>query len=298
MNYLYYPGCSLEASAVEYDASTRSMMKALNIRLTDIEGWTCCGATAAESVSHLLSLSLCAINLAKAEAMETGADILVPCSACYLNLTKTIHERQADQRLCSDIDAVLETEDKVLKNPPRVRHLLDVLARDITPSVIAGQVTTPLEDLILAPYYGCQAIRPYGEFDDPEKPETMHRLIQACGAGILDWDMGTQCCGASNMTTKPESAERLVHGILENARGADAIVTVCPMCQLNLEGFQDRLSKKYGTDLSISVLYLPQVIGSALGLPPQDLLLDKNLVLSTGVRQKLSMPGKVRARGV
>jgi heterodisulfide reductase subunit B len=272
---------------MEYDVSTRAVMERLGITLTEIDDWNCCGATAAESVSSLLCSALGARNLALAERMDPSSDILVPCSACYLNLKKVETERREDPELAKNLDTILGEENLAINNPPGVRHLLDVLVNDITPDTLLGNTTRPLTGLKVAPYYGCQCLRPYPVFDDPEVPTSMDGLLKACGAGVIEWEMGARCCGASNMSTKPETAKKLVREILMDARGADAIVTVCPMCQLNLEGFQKAISRDAATDLTISVLYLPQLIGLALGLDPGQVKLEKNLALTSALKEKI-----------
>ncbi|MEA1968084.1 MAG: CoB--CoM heterodisulfide reductase iron-sulfur subunit B family protein [Thermodesulfobacteriota bacterium] len=287
MKYLYYPGCSLEASAMEYDVSTRAVMKHLKCELTEIEGWNCCGATAAEPVSGLLSFALGARNLALAEKMTKKSDILVPCSACYLNLKKVEIERKNDAGLSAKIDEVLAEEELELQGNLEVRHLLDVLANDIGADKIRKNLAKELTGLKIAPYYGCQALRPYKIFDDPEEPRSMEPLIRACGAEVFQWDMGAKCCGASNMNTKKESAEKLVQEILSDAEGADAIVTVCPMCQLNLEGFQQKISMNASKDLSISIIYLPQLLGLAMGLDKKEVMLEKNLAVKKEFKEKV-----------
>ena len=265
---------------MEYDVATRTLLSHLGVTLADIEGWNCCGATAAEPVSPLLSYVLPARNIALAEQMKKPKDILVPCSACYLNLKKVIMEKPKDPVLSSGIDEALAVDGLALKGTLKVRHLLDVLAHDITAAVIAENTAHRLTGLTLAPYYGCQCLRPYGGFDDPEVPVTMTPIIEACGASVLSWRSSASCCGASGMNTKRSVAKELVKKILMDARGADAIVTVCPMCQLNLEGFQNTLSRETGRDLSISVIYLPQLIGLAMGLTQESLMLHKNLALA------------------
>jgi len=80
----------------------------------------------------------------------------------------------------------------------------------------------------------------------------------------------------------------LVAYILTAARGADAIATVCPMCQMNLEAFQAKASRFAGENLAISVLYLPQLLGLAIGLSESELGLGFNLALTAGLRNKLA----------
>ena len=287
MKYLYYPGCSLEGTALEYNSSTRAFMQKLGAELIEIEDWTCCGASAAEATSHLLSLALPACVLAKAENMDGVDEILVPCSACYLNLKKVEEKIRKDPELLDKINIILAEENLHLSGQIRVRHLLDVIAHDVSPAKIFTLVKKPLIDLSIAPYYGCQCLRPYSIFDDPEEPRSMEPVIKAAGAKIHSWNMGGRCCGASHTSTEPEVSLELVAAILKAARGADAIVTVCPMCQMNLEAYQKKISGMYKEDLSITILYLPQFLGLALGLSEQDLRLDMNLSITKAFRDKL-----------
>lgn len=287
MKYLYYPGCSLEGTALEYNSSTRAVMQELGVELIELEDWTCCGASAAEATSYLLSMALPALVLAKAENMEGFKEILVPCSACYLNLKKVEVKIRKDPELLDKINTILAEEKLNLLGQLGVRHFLDVVANDVGPQKIFTRVKKPFTDLIVAPYYGCQCLRPYSIFDDPEAPRSMEGIIKAAGAKIHQWNMGGRCCGASHMTTKPEVALELVAAILKSARGADAIITVCPMCQMNLEAYQKKISGMCKEDLSITVLYLPQFLGLALGLSEQTLRLDMNLAITKAFRDKL-----------
>jgi heterodisulfide reductase subunit B len=277
VKYLYYPGCSLEGTAKEYDAATRALMGALDVELVELTDWTCCGATAAEGASRLLAWALPARNLALAEARHRGLDLLVPCSACYLNLKKAQMTAAADPASRRVINEVLDSVGLEIRGEVRVRHLLDVLSVDLGADAVGGRVARPLSGLKVAPYYGCQCLRPYAVFDDPEEPRSMMPFLQAVGAAVLDWDMGGRCCGASHMTTKPEAGLKLVAGILDAAGPADVIATVCPMCQMNLEAYQGRASKAAGRDLSVGVVYLPQLLGLALGLDPHAVGLHHNL---------------------
>jgi len=224
-----------------------------------------------------------------AEEMDGTKEILVPCSACYLNLKKVEEKSRKDPELLDKINTILKEKKLHFNGQVRVRHLLDVVARDIGPEKIFSRVKNPFIDLKIAPYYGCQCLRPYSVFDDPEKPRSMEPLIAAVGAKTHPWNMGGRCCGASNMTTKPEVALELVTAILKAARGADAIVTVCPMCQMNLEAYQKKISGKSKEDLRMTILYLPQFLGLAMGLSEQDLRLDLNLSVTKAFRNKLNL---------
>jgi len=288
MKYHYYPGCSLESSAREYDRSTRALMAALGLELEEIPGWTCCGASAAEATSELLSLSLAARNLALAAAADADLDILVPCSACYLNLKRVAHKSRADARLKARLNAVLEVDGLALTAIPPTRHLLDVLSRDIGAAPLRENRKRRLDGLRIAPYYGCQCLRPYRVFDDPEDPRSMEALITATGAGVHRFAMAARCCGASHMNTSMDVGLQLVAAILKDVRGADAVVTVCPMCQMNLEAYQRKVSRLAGEDLAIPVLYLPQLLGLALGLAPEAVRLDLNLAMPAAFVARLT----------
>ncbi len=269
-SYLYYPGCSLTGTAKEYDLSVRALMDGLGAGLTEIDDWTCCGATAAQAVDTDIALALAARNLALAQkdSGEKG-DLLVPCSACYLNLKAARQTLMEDKSARAMVGRALAEDGLGAEVTVEVRHLLDVLSRDVDWS--PGMFSESMDGMVVAPYYGCQCLRPYKVFDDPEKPSSMEAMIRATGARVLDWEMGAQCCGASNATTKPEAGRFLVGQILDAARQADCIVTVCPMCQMNLE----TCGGDHGH--GVPVLYLPQFLGWAMGMSRQALGLDLNL---------------------
>jgi len=287
MRYLYYPGCSLEGTALEYNLSTRKVMQHMGVELVEIEDWTCCGATAAEATSHLLSLALPARNLAIAERMADVKDILVPCSACYLNLKKVEEKTGKDQRMMDTLNSILAEDQLQLQGTIRVRHLLDIIVNDLGAVKIQSLIKKFFSGLAIAPYYGCQCLRPYAVFDDPEKPRSMEPIIEATGARVHQWDMASKCCGASHMNTKAEVGIELVANILKGAKGADAVVTVCPMCQMNLEAHQRKISRVHHEDLNTTILYLPQFLGLAFGILEKELGLNLNLSISKSFQKKI-----------
>lgn len=287
MKYLYFPGCSLDGTALEYNLSTRALMEALDVELAEINGWTCCGASAAGATSELLAIALPARTLALGEKMEEGKEVLVPCSACYLNLLDASEKIRTNPVLSRMIDTILQEDNLKLKNTLKIRHLLDVLVNDIGPDTIRSHVKKPLEGFTVAPYYGCQCLRPYALFDDPEDPHSMDGIIEAAGAKVYEWDMGAVCCGASHISTKPDISQQLVSAILKGAREADVIVTVCPMCQMNLEAYQERISSQQHTKLNKTILYLPQFLGLAMDLPDKQIRLDLNLAITKDFKSKL-----------
>jgi heterodisulfide reductase subunit B len=288
MRYIYYPGCSLEGTATEYNTSTRAVMRELGAELPELDDWTCCGASAGDAQSYLLSMVLPARNLALAQRSHLNADFLIPCSACYLSFKKVEEHIRRDEGLLDKINQALSEEDLSYSGGIRARHLLDVLANDMGAREIEAKVRHELKGIRVAPYYGCQCLRPYQTFDDPERPTSMEPLIEALGAEVHPWEMGARCCGAGLMTTKKDAALELVGEILSAAGGADCIATVCPMCQMNLESFQGKIARLRGEDLAISVVYLPQLIGLSLGLPEEDLKLKLNMALTASLRHRFN----------
>jgi len=189
LKYSYYPGCSLHASAGEYDLSTRELFKELDITLVEVPDWFCCGATPAHNVDELLSLSLCAKNLELAEQVE--GDLAVACAACFSRLKFTQHTLGENETKRSQVEKALDAKVRLDGN---VKHLLDILARDLGLDKLAGVVKKPLKGLKVACYYGCLLTRPPGvpNLDCVEAPTIMEDLLAAVGprrsAGPIAWN--------------------------------------------------------------------------------------------------------------
>ena len=56
------------------------------------------------------------------------------------------------------------------------------------------------------------------------------------------------------------------------------ILCMCPMCQLNLDGYQARVNGYFNTQFKLPILYFTQMIGIAFGLDPNKLGFGKELV--------------------
>lgn len=277
MRYLFYPGCSQEGTALEYRDSTLAVLKALDADVRELEDWTCCGASVAPVISDLLGLVLPARNLALAEYQADSRDLLTVCSACYTNFRRTIVALAVDPKLHEKVNRALEVENLNYRGAIRVRHILDVLANDFGPEAIRARVRRPLENLTVAPYYGCQTVRPYSPYDDPQRPTSMLPVLEALGVKIHRHFRESSCCGTSLLMTKPEVGLEMVSEVLAACEGADCIVTVCPMCHMNLDAYQDKVSKLLGRKIRIPVLYLTQLLGLAFGLSEKELGLYRHI---------------------
>jgi heterodisulfide reductase subunit B len=274
MNYLYYPGCSLKATGKAFNESLLEVSKELGITLQELNDWNCCGATAYMSIDELKAFVLAARNLALAEKQgltgdQDDVDLIAPCAACYQVLLKTHRFFQKYPDIRHKITAALAKGGLHYSGRVRVRHAFEVLVNDIGIEGVAAKVKYPLTGLRVASYYGCQIVRPYAQFDDPENPRSMDRLMAAVGAEVVEWPLKTRCCGGSLMGTMPEMGLRLNYILLREAqkRGAQLIVTACPLCQFNLECYQDKIAGKFDKNFKkIPVAFLTQPLGLALGL--------------------------------
>ncbi len=275
--YLFYPGCSMDASAQEYKSAMTAVFRALGAEVKELEDWTCCGASVAPVMSDLLGTVLPARNLAIAEKMGQGRTMVVGCSACFTSFART-NAAIADPAKLARVNQALEVENLNYGGTITVRHMLDVLANDFGPAAIAAKVKRPLTGLKVAPYYGCQTIRPYARFDDAQHPWSMTGILEALGATVYHHLQEAACCGTALLTTKPELGLRIAGGILEAALPADCITTVCPMCHMNLDSYQDKVSRVLGKPIKIPVTFLPQLIGLAFGLSDKELLFKRHVV--------------------
>jgi len=288
LTFAYYPGCSVTATNRAYDVSTRAVAAVLGIELAELEDWNCCGATAYMAIHEKRSFVLCARNLALAE--QEGKDMVTICNGCYLTLRKTNKYIAEDPALQADIQKALAAGGMSYRGTVAVRHFLDVVVNDVGEQAVRRSVTHPLEGLRVAPYYGCQIGRPFGEIDDPEDPQLLDRLIGWLDGEAVAFALKAKCCGGMMMTTQPEIGLNLSGKILQHAReaGADCIITACPLCQINLEAYQDKISRVLNTECHIPVLYFTQLLGAALGLGKAELALSDSL---TPVEALLSPKG-------
>jgi len=277
--YSYFPGCSSsEGTAVAYGISTRAISSALGVELIELEDWNCCGSTPYSSTDELQSVSIAARNLALAE--KTGLDLVTPCSACYTTLNRANSQLKQYPDLKDKVDEVLAGVGLEYKGGVKVRHLFEVIYNDIGLEFIESKVTNPLRGLRVAPYYGCQLVRPEPGFDNPHNPQSLDRLITSLGAELVPFPLKDRCCGGSLVISEMDLALGLIQKLLESAasNGAQCIITVCPLCQTNLDAYQVLVNGKFKTRYNLPVLFFTQLIGLALGVEPKALALDKGVV--------------------
>ena len=258
------PGCSLDGAGLEYGRSTLAVLEALGKPIGVLEDWNCCGASAARSTKPALSARLSARNLALAAAQ--GCDVIVNCAACYNNLSHSQSYLRDHPNEWSEAD----TGQPAPVESTSVYHLITVLTTEEMLERLRRQIVRPLDDMLLACYYGCLLTRPggYTYADDPENPGLMEKLVELCGAKTVDWSYKTDCCGGSFSLTEPEAALELM-GRLFTAAGeqdATAMVTACPLCQMNLDALQRQVGKAIGRELSLPIYYFTELLALAMDL--------------------------------
>jgi heterodisulfide reductase subunit B len=270
MKYAFFPGCSLEASAWEFDKSVRALCGALGIELEEIPDWVCCGSTPAHATNASLAVALPALNLIAAG--EMGRPVATACASCYARLRTANHEIRTEPEQKQRVERITG---KTYDGGVEVRHVLDMLVNDFGVDAIRSRVQKPLGGLKVACYYGCLLTRPpeIVAFEDAEHPTSMEDLLAAAGAEPVEWPFKTECCGAGLSVTQPDTVSRLGHRLLSMARsaGAECIAVACQMCQMNLDLRQADATSAHGEIPPTPVLFVTQLLGLALGLSPKEL---------------------------
>jgi heterodisulfide reductase subunit B len=285
MDFAYFPGCTLSTKAVGYDVSGRAVAAALGLALEEIPEWQCCGATFPLAVDNTMAL-IAPTRMLRA-AQQSGGQMTTLCAICYhvLKRTQVFLERQPEA-----LERINWFTEEPYEGRARVTHFLELLRDELGWEALAKRVIRPLAGLKVAPYYGCLLLRPEEEIglDDPDDPTILHHCLAALGCEVVDFPYQVECCGSYLAVSKPELPERLSLDIVSSARrrGAQAIVTACPLCQFNLDYPQrdgsaqrdaplpsgadgaarpGRLPLQAGED-QLPVLYFTQLMAVALGL--------------------------------
>ncbi len=276
MKIAYYPGCSLHSTGIEFDISTRKVCRALGIELVEVRDWICCGSSPAHQCDELMSIALPAKNLALTARTDNLKQVCAPCASCYSRL-KFAQQRMTDADLKKDVEQVIDDK---FPQDIEVLHILDVVER-IGADTVKEKVVKSLGGIKVACYYGCLMTRPpeiTGKVDF-ENPTDMESVMEAIGAESLDWNMKTFCCGAGFLLTQTEVVLELTKKILADATavGAEVIAVGCPLCHANLDGRQQQINKKFGTDFEIPIFYFTELMGLALGIGAKELGVLKHI---------------------
>jgi heterodisulfide reductase subunit B len=278
--YSYFPGCSCstEGGAKAYNWSILAVSKVLEIELRELEDWNCCGSTPSSSIDELSTFCIASRDLALAE--KKGFDLVTPCSACYVIFNRTNYYVKKYPQLKAKVDEALTAGGLAYHGTIRARHILDVLVNDVGYEAIRSKVKNGLKGMKIAPYYGCQVVRPKPGFDHPESPQSLDKLMASLGGEPVFFPLKTHCCGGSLVFTEEAVALGLIKKLLDSAlsHGAECLVTVCPLCQTNLDAYQSRVNQAFKTNYHLPILFFTQLMGIAFGLSEKELGLEKGVV--------------------
>ena len=283
--YSYYPGCSSQtgASSSNLGRSVDTMCEELDVKLNEIPDWNCCSASIGyASGSVLPRMTLSARNIALSEEHNPGQDIVATCAACWLSTREASERFNDDPELMAEANQALAEANLKMSNRAPIRHMAEVLIEDIGYDAIREGVIKPLEGIKMAAYVGCQTNRPFGiDGESFENPMYLDKLVDNLGGeSIPNYEKKVQCCGGALAFSEPEKSQELIHGIIEAAydNGADMIVTPCPLCQANVEIYQEEINAGFNSKFEMPVVYYSQLIAVAYGRNSKDSALDGQLI--------------------
>ncbi|MFO8056522.1 MAG: CoB--CoM heterodisulfide reductase iron-sulfur subunit B family protein [bacterium] len=280
MEIAYYPGCTLKSSSALLEVQSIKVLATLDIHLRELEDWSCCGATSAGKTDDFMAMAMPARNLGIA-CHSPHSELVIPCSACYSRTLVAQQRLDRDPDLKQEINSELE---KKVDGDIKVSSLLEVLLPKAESGELAQKVEKPLTGLNPVCYYGCMLTRFPCDVpvpDDVENPQGMETVLKELGVKKpLDWSYKTDCCGASAAMNDQETAFLLMSRIMRDAvdRGANCFVTTCPMCQMNLDAYQDLFCDKYGICERLPVYFITELLGVAMGFSPKELQIDRHII--------------------
>ena len=250
--------------------STRKVCEKLGVALAEIKDWVCCGSSPAHQSDELMSIALPAKNMAIAGKDSEIKKICAPCASCYSRL-KAAQLRMTDDKMRAKVEDVIEEK---YPDDLEILHVLDLIM-NIGAEAVEQKVVKPLNGLKVACYYGCLMTRPpkvtgKGNFENPLE---MEEVMEAIGSEPIDWNLKTFCCGASFALTETDVVLELTKKILDDAliAGADVIAVGCPLCHANLDGRQEQINEKFGTNFNVPIFYFTELMGLAMGVPAKEM---------------------------
>lgn len=281
--FLFFLGCLIPYRLPSYEVSARKVLGKLGVDLVEMPEFNCCGFPVAP-VDYELALSLAARNLCLAE--QQNMTVMTLCNGCFGTLNEANKVLKEDKMLRDKINSNLQQIGMEFKGTNNIKHLVHILTEDVGLEKLKEFVKSPLTGLRVAQHTGCHLLRPsknIGHSDNPEDPIILKKLISVTGAECLDYEDETECCGNTVIGVNEEipfkiSKEKLEH---VKASGAQVLVTVCPSCHMMYDFNQPRIEKAFNVSFNLPVLHYTQLLGLAMGLKPEELMLSENRVKPT-----------------
>jgi heterodisulfide reductase subunit B len=289
MKKAIFLGCTVPVRAINYDISTRKVAGDFDVEFVDLP-FTCCGYPLS-SVHRITSVTMAAVNLAKAE--QENLDIITICSACTTILTKVNKTLKENKQERDKINELIDSLGYNYKGTIGVKHFMRFLYEDIGPKKIEEKITNNLEGLKIAPIYGCHYLKPsevYEKFDDPERPISLEKLINATGATSIDYEGKNMCCGGAILGVDETTSLTMTKEILDGVKKheADAMALLCPFCSIMFDEYQPSIGEGFGTEYNIPALFYTQLLGLAMGYDVKTLGINKNKVKAKKLLKKIT----------
>ena len=293
MKFAFFPGCVAKGASPELYTSTIKVAEILGIELDEkaMESASCTGAGVLQEKNQLLGDTLNARNIALAE--KQNLPILTICSTCQ-GVMSQAEQRLEDQEYRAQINETLKEEGLEYTGKTPTRHLLWIIVEEIGEKKFKSLVKRKLHGLNLAPFYGCYLVRPSKAlkfYEYPERETCLEDLTEWVGAKPTEYSGSRACCGFPILTINEKAALKMVGNHTSTAKdlGADAMVTPCPLCHLNLDQYQNRAAGMMKRQIDLPIIHVPQLVGLALGLDPKELKINKHIISTKKLLSELSL---------
>ncbi len=270
--FLLFLGCAIPYRVSSYEISTRKVLAKLGVELVEMAEYNCCGLPI-DPVNHEMMLTLAARNLSLAE--QQGLNVVALCPGCAGTLRKVNKKLKENDELRQRINGYLNDSGLKFEGTIEAKHLLQLLVEDVSLERVKEAVKMPLTNMQVAEHGGCHVSRPTEavDFEDPENPEALRKLIEATGARYVEYTDMTACCGAPTAGINDKIPLQLTRQKLSHIKdaGGQALITVCPFCHMMFDTNQPRIERRFNENLKIPVLHYPQLLGLAMGFSPEEL---------------------------
>lgn len=293
LKFALYPGCAAQGATPELYQSAMAVIGRLGIDVVELSAASCCGAGVVTEANPDAALALNARTFAQAEKL--GLDVMTICGTCQGVMSAANKRLIQEPGLRDRINTLLDPEGLSYRGTVQVKHLLWIIVREIGLQELRRHVRVPFKDFRVAPFYGCYILRPSWDlgFDDPENPTSLEKVIQAVGGESVAYAGRTKCCGFPIILEKEQVAVTMAGTNMKEAKdkGADFMVTPCPLCHMSLDIYQERAGKAVGAGLDLPILHLPQLIGLAMGIPANELGLSRHLIPVDSILKRMDKQG-------
>ena len=293
MKFAFFPGCVSRGACPELYTSTVKISEILGIELDEkaLESASCTGAGVLQEKNQLLGDTLNARNIALAE--KQNLPILTICSTCQGVMSQAEY-RLENEEYRAQINETLAEEDLEYTGKTPTRHILWIIVEEIGEKKFKSLVKRQLDGLRLAPFYGCYLVRPSKAlkfYEKPERETCLEDLTEWVGATVVDFPGKTACCGFPIVTINEKASLKMVGNHTSTAKdlGASAMVTPCPLCHLNLDQYQDRAAWMMEREIDLPIIHVPQLVGLALGLDPEELKINKHVISTKKLLTEISL---------